>query len=85
MFSMLMPAPHLTPELFVDTFCSTKRHLTNKIILDPVLNKAANEFITAQSDFAKMMIKNYINISKHSMDAATTLWFPKRAESHQTA
>jgi len=78
MLSMLMPAPQLTPDLFIDTLCSTKRHLTNKIITDPVLNKAANDFITAQSVFAKTMTATYVSISKYYMDSMTNLWFPKK-------
>ena len=66
-----------TPEFYIDSFQSTKRMLTDKVILDPTLNKAANDFITAQTTFAKMLSKNAFDIAQYSMDSITKVWFPK--------
>ena len=46
-----------TPEFYIDSFQSTKRLLTNKVITDPTLNKAAHNYIDAQTTFAKEMAK----------------------------
>jgi hypothetical protein len=69
-----------TPEFYIDSFQSTKRMLTNKVITDATLNKAANDFITAQTTFAKMLAKNYIDLSTYSVDAISKVMFPKKEE-----
>jgi hypothetical protein len=69
-----------TPEFYIDSFQSTKRMLTNKVITDPTLNQAANDFITAQTTFAKMLSKNYIDLSTYSVDAMSKVFFPKKEE-----
>lgn len=62
---------------YIDTFQSTKTLVTNKVITDPVLNSAANDFIAAQTSFAKMLDNNFTIIAKHSMDSYAKLLFPK--------
>ena len=62
---------------YIDTFQRTKTLVTNKVITDPVLNRAANDFISAQTSFAKMLDNNFTTIAKHSMDNYTKLLFPK--------
>ena len=57
-----------TPVFFIEMFQGAKRSLTNKIITDEVLNRAANDFITAQTEFAKMLANNAITMAKYSMD-----------------
>ena len=69
-----------TPEFYIDSFQSTKRMLTNKVYTDPTLNKAANDFITAQTAFAKMLAKNYIDLSTYSVEAISKVMFPKKEE-----
>ena len=54
--------------------------MTDQVIVDPILNKAAHNFIDAQRDFAKMLINNHYIISKYSMDSMTGFWFPKKVE-----
>jgi hypothetical protein len=78
MFNEYFFAPYFTPEAHIDSFQATKRGLTNKIITDPILNKAANDFIDAQAIFAKMLANNFINITKSSVDAYTQYVFPKK-------
>lgn len=58
----------MNPAYFIDSFQSIKRSLTNKVITDPILNKAANSFIDAQSTWAKMITENSINVTKHCFD-----------------
>lgn len=84
MFSALNLTPmHMdiySPNFHIDLLVGTKKHLTNQIITHPTLNKAAINFINAQSDFAKMMINNYVLVSKVFVDTMSTYWFPKRSE-----
>ena len=79
MFNKLF-APYLTLEAHIDAFQQTKRGLTDKIITDPTLNKAAHDYIDAQTEFAKMLAHNFTDIAKYSMDAISDKWFPKNEE-----
>ena len=69
-----------TPDFYIDLFQSSKRQLTNQVYKDDTLNKACNAFIDAQTAFAKMMVKNYIDLSAHSADAISKVLFPKQEE-----
>ena len=69
-----------TPEFYIDLVQSTKRQLTNKVYQDETLNKAANNFIDAQTAFAKMLAKNYIDLSTYSVDSISKVMFPKKDE-----
>jgi len=69
-----------TPDFYIDLFQSTKRQLTNKVYQDEILNKAANDFITAQTTFAKMLAKNYIDLATYSVDSMSKVLFPKQEE-----
>jgi hypothetical protein len=77
MFYNFMAIPIFNMGDYIDTFQSTKTLVTNKVITDPVLNKAANDFIAAQTSFAKMLDNNFTTIAKHSMDSYAKLLFPK--------
>ncbi len=66
------------PDFMIDSFQGIKRALTNQVIKDPTLNKAANDFIDAQTAFAKMLAHNSIDVAKYSMDSITKCWFPKK-------
>jgi len=76
MFNKLF-APYLTLEAHIDAFQQTKRGLTDKIITDPTLNKAAHDYINAQTEFAKMLAHNFTDIAKYSVDSISSKWFPK--------
>ena len=67
-----------TPDFYIDLFQSSKRQLTNQVYKDDTLNKACNAFIDAQTAFAKMMVKNYIDLSAHSADKMTDVFFPQK-------
>lgn len=57
-----------TPSFYIDSFQSIKHDFTNKVITDPVLNKAANDFIDAQSAWAKMVVNNSTTVTKYCFD-----------------
>jgi hypothetical protein len=69
-----------SPAFFIDTFQDTKRIVTNKIITDPTLNKAAHNYIDAQTTFAKMLADNAIDMAKYSVDSVSKVLFPKPTE-----
>jgi hypothetical protein len=69
-----------TPEFYIDSFQSLKHSFTNKVITDPILNKAANAFIDAQTDWAKMVVANTTNIAKYMADQQTEVLFPIKKE-----
>jgi hypothetical protein len=69
-----------TPEFFIDSFQSTKRMLTNKVITDPTLNKAAHNYIDAQTAFAKMLTANTLDLAKYSVESVSKVLFPKKEE-----
>lgn len=57
-----------TPEFFIDTIQSTKKSVFNRIIQDEELRSVADRYLQAQTDFAKMMVRNTIDMAKYSMD-----------------
>jgi len=69
-----------TPAFFIDTFQETKRVVTNQIIKDPTLNKAAQNYIDAQTTFAKMLVNNAIDVTKYSVESISKVLFPQTAE-----
>lgn len=70
----------MNPSYFIDSFQSLKRSLTNKVITDPTLNKAANSFIDAQSAWAKMVAENSIELTKHYFDQVAKFSYPKKSK-----
>jgi hypothetical protein len=75
MFSMF--APYLTLDAHIEAFQTTKRGLTDKVITDLTLNKAAHEYINAQTAFAKMLAKNFTDLAKYSVDSYASKVFPQ--------
>ena len=69
-----------TPNFFIDTLQDTKRMVTNQVFKDPTLNKAANDYITAQTAFAKMLVNNAVDLTKYSVDSISKVLFPQSAE-----
>ena len=63
-------------ESYVDVFQQTKKKVTDKVITDPILNKAAHTFIDAQTVFAKMLIVNTQDIARYAFDNHTSLCMP---------
>lgn len=65
-----------TANFYIDALQHTKSNLTDKVITDPVLNKAAHNFLDAQTVFAKMIAQNTTTIAKHSVDSMCKTYFP---------
>jgi hypothetical protein len=57
-----------TPEFFIDTIQTTKKTVFNRIVQDPELQKVAERYINTQTDFAKMLVSNAIDLAKYSLD-----------------
>ena len=57
-----------TPEFFIDALQATKRSVFNRIIQDEELRQVADRYIQAQTDFAKMMVRNTLDLAKYSVD-----------------
>ena len=68
----------MNPSYYIDSFQSLKRSLTNKVITDPTLNKAANSFIDAQTAWAKMVAENSIELTTHFFDQLAKTTCPKK-------
>jgi hypothetical protein len=66
-----------TPNLIIDTVQNAKRTATNAVIKDETLNKAAHNFIDAQTAFAKMLTDNAMELSKHFVEKQTSFFYPK--------
>jgi hypothetical protein len=77
-------APYFTLEAQIDAFQTTKRGSTDKIITDPTLNKAAHQYIDAQTTFAKMLSKNFADLAKYSVDSFANKAFPQTKEKATT-
>ncbi len=69
-----------TPEFFIDTIQSTKRGVFKQIIKDPDLQRIADRYLDAQTEFARMIVNNTIEMSKYSFDKLTTCWFSKEEQ-----
>ena len=69
-----------TPDFYIDSFQQTKKVLTNQVFKDPTLNKAAHNYIDAQTAFAKMLTTNTIDMAKYSVESVSKVLFPKKEE-----
>jgi hypothetical protein len=67
----------VTIELQIDMLQQLKKNLTDNIIKDPILNKSAHNFINSQTQFAKMLVNNFTDISKYYVDSQTKVLFPQ--------
>lgn len=66
-----------TPEFYIDLFQSSKRLATNKVFADERLNKVANDFIDAQTIFAKMLAKNTIEMMSYTVGSMSKAIYPQ--------
>jgi len=69
-----------TPDFYIDSFQATKKAITNQVFTDPKLNKAALKFIDAQTQFAKMLVQNTIDMTKYSVDGISQVMYPTKAK-----
>ena len=66
-----------SPEFYIDSFQNTKRIITDKVITNKTLNKAAHAFIDAQTQFAKVLVNNTLEIAKLVTENVTDKVLPK--------
>jgi len=57
-----------SPEFFIDTIQTAKMSVFNRIVTDPELQRVAERYINTQTDFAKMLVRNTIDLAKYSLD-----------------
>ena len=69
-----------TPDFYIEMFQSSKRTATNQVFKDERLNKVANDFIDAQTVFAKMMAKNTIEMLSYTADSMSKAIYPQGEE-----
>ena len=72
-----------TPDFIIDSIQSSKKTVTNCIFTDKVLNKAAHNYIDAQTAFAKMLTRNAIDVAKYSVDSVSKVLFPQKEQASQ--
>jgi dihydroneopterin aldolase len=72
-----------TPDFFIDSFQDIKKVITNAVFKDATLNKAAHNYIDAQTAFAKMMTRNTIDLAKYSVDSVSKVLFPQMEQASQ--
>jgi len=65
-----------TPDFYIEMFQTSKRMATNQIFKDERLNKVANDFIDAQTIFAKMLAKNTIEMLSYTADSMSKTIYP---------
>lgn len=66
-----------TPESIIDTFQGTKKSLTNAVFQDKTLNKAAHDYIDSQTAFAKMLVRNTVEVTRYSVESISSKLFSK--------
>jgi len=57
-----------TPEFFIDVIQSTKKSIFNRIVMDPRLQRISNSYIDSQTEFAKNMVANILDLAKYSLE-----------------
>jgi hypothetical protein len=58
----------VSPNFFIDIFQSTKKGVFKQIVSNPELQRVADRYVDAQTEFAKMLVTNTIDIAKFSLD-----------------
>lgn len=69
-----------TPDFYIELLQSSKRMATNQIFKDERMNKVANNFIDAQTVFAKMLAKNTIEMLSYAADSMSKTIYPHSEE-----
>lgn len=67
-----------SPDFYIDSFQNTKKLVTDKVFTDPALRKAAYAYIDAQTQFAKMLSNNTIDMARYSVESVSKVLFPKK-------
>ena len=69
-----------TPQFFIETIQNTKRGVFNQIVKDPEIQRVANRYLEAQTEFANMLVNNAIDMARYTFDHASACWFAKEQE-----
>jgi hypothetical protein len=72
-----------TPQFFIETIQSTKRGVFKQIIKDPEIQRVADRYIDAQTEFANMLVTNTIAVARYSFEKATDNAFSKKEQASQ--
>ena len=64
-----------TPDQFIDSFQNAKLNFVNTFITDPTLKKAATDYVTAQTQFGKMLVSNTLSMTQYCVNSATKSWY----------
>ena len=73
----------ITPQFIIDTVQNTKRSIFKQIVKDPELQRLADRFIDAQTDFVTMLVSNTIEVARYSVDKATSCVLAKKEKASQ--
>jgi hypothetical protein len=65
----------LGPDTIIDTVQNMKRMVVNQFVQDRVILEAAHNYIDSQTHFAKMLVKNTLDIVQHQYKQCTE-YFP---------
>jgi len=69
-----------TPDFYIDMLQNSKKAATNQVMTDAVINKAAMNFIDAQTAFAKMLVTNATEIAQYAFETQSEFFFPKKEQ-----
>jgi hypothetical protein len=72
-----------TPQFFIDSIQSTKRGVFKQIIKDPELQRVADRYIDAQTEFANMLVTNTIAMARYSFGKVTECTFSGKEQASQ--
>jgi hypothetical protein len=72
-----------TPQFFIDTIQNTKRGVFKTIVRDPELQRVADRYLDAQTEFANMLVTNTIAVARYSFEKATECVFSKKEQASQ--
>jgi len=65
-------------DFFIDSFQAGKKILTDEVYKDKTINKVCHNYIDAQTAFAKMLVRNTIDISAYNVEAVNNFFYPKK-------
>lgn len=67
-----------TPEFFIDTFQNTKKSIFRRMTDDKQLHEIADRYIDTQTQFAKMLVSNFIDVTKYSLNKITECFLTQK-------
>ena len=67
-----------TPEFFIDSFQSSKKAIFRRMTDDKQLHEMADRYVDVHSQFAKMLLSNFIDITKYSFSKMTEYSFASK-------